>query len=46
MNPKELVIEFPNLSLVQIYDALSFYHDYRKEIKKDLALNLEANFFV
>ncbi len=41
MTPEELVAEFQHLSLAQVYDALSYYHDNQSEIDGDLAANTE-----
>ncbi|MDZ7289095.1 MAG: DUF433 domain-containing protein [candidate division KSB1 bacterium] len=41
MLPEELVDEFSYLTLAQVYDALSFYYDHRKEIDKELEKNTE-----
>ncbi len=41
LTPEELVREFKHLSLVQIYDALSYYYDYRDEIEQDIQDNDE-----
>jgi uncharacterized protein (DUF433 family) len=32
MAPEEIVREWRNLSLAQVYDALSYYHDHKGEI--------------
>ncbi len=34
--PEELVKEFSHLTLAQVYDALSYYYDYRNDIDRDL----------
>ncbi len=31
--PEEIVREFPHLPLAQVYDALSYYYDYREDIE-------------
>jgi uncharacterized protein (DUF433 family) len=41
--PEELVKEFSHLTLAQVYDALSYYYDHRKEIDRELAANVEAD---
>lgn len=41
MTPEELVREFPHLSLSQVYDALSYYYENRKEVDEDLAIHEE-----
>lgn len=38
MIPEELVKEFPHLTLSQIYDALSYYYENKKEVEKELSL--------
>ncbi len=42
MTPEELVKEFSHLSLSQVYDALSYYYDYKEEIDKEIEENKEA----
>lgn len=32
----EIVSDFPQLNLSDVYAALAFYHDYREEIDKDI----------
>jgi len=32
MTPEEMVREWEHLTLAQIYDALSYYHDHKEEI--------------
>jgi len=39
--PEELVRDFPHLTLAKIYDALSYYYDYKDEIDKDMEENSE-----
>jgi uncharacterized protein (DUF433 family) len=34
--PEEIQIKLPHLNLAQIYDALSYYHDYKDEIDQDI----------
>lgn len=41
---EELFRSFPHLSLSQIYDALSFYHDNTSVIDKEIEENREENF--
>lgn len=36
LDPDEIVKNLPHLSLSQIYDALSYYHDHKKQIENDL----------
>ena len=38
MTPEELVREFSHLTLLQVYDALSYYYENRKKIDKELSL--------
>lgn len=45
MTPEELVKEFSHLTLPQVYDALSYYYENRKEIDKELSLK-ESDFRV
>ncbi len=39
--PPELIQKeiYPHLALAQIYDALSYYYDYQKEIEKQIEEN-------
>jgi uncharacterized protein (DUF433 family) len=39
MTPDELVREWPHLSLAQIYDALSYYHDHQEEVERHVKEN-------
>lgn len=39
---EELAREFPHLSLSQIHDALSFYHDHSSQIDEDIEQDKEA----
>ncbi len=39
ITPEELVKEFSHLTLPQIYDALSYYYENRKQIDKELSLS-------
>jgi uncharacterized protein (DUF433 family) len=34
--PEEIQIKLPHLNLAQIYDALSYYYDYKDEIDQDI----------
>jgi len=38
MTPEELVKEFSHLTIPQIYDALSYYYENKKEIDRELSL--------
>jgi uncharacterized protein (DUF433 family) len=42
MTPEEMVRKWDILTLAQIYDALSYYHDHRKEIDRLIAENQES----
>lgn len=42
-SPEELYREFPHLSLSQIYDVLSFYHDNAAQIDKEIESSKEEN---
>ena len=33
----EMLREFPQLSPAQVYDALSYYYDYREDIDREVA---------
>jgi len=39
LSPEELVGEFSQLTLAQVYDALSYYYDHKEEIDRDLHEN-------
>lgn len=32
LSPEEIVVHLPHLTLAQVFDALSYYSDHRKEI--------------
>ncbi len=34
-SPDEILAVYPDLSLSQIYDALSYYYDHKKEMEKE-----------
>ena len=34
--PEEMLRAWPHLTLAQIYDALSYYYDHKKEIDREL----------
>ena len=36
-SPEEIHLQQPHLSLAQIYAALAYYHDHRKDIDDDIA---------
>jgi uncharacterized protein (DUF433 family) len=42
-SPEELAREFPHLSLSQIHNALSFYHDNAAQIDKEIDDEKEEN---
>jgi uncharacterized protein (DUF433 family) len=35
--PEQIIIEYPDLSLAQVYAALAYYYDHRAEIEAELA---------
>jgi uncharacterized protein (DUF433 family) len=39
MSPEELVKEFSHLTLPQVYDALSYYYDNKRNIDEDISLS-------
>ena len=41
LSPEELLREFSNLTLAQVYDALSYYYDHQEEIEQELRENSE-----
>lgn len=41
LSPEELVKEFSHLTLAQVYDALSYYYDYKQDIERELRENTE-----
>lgn len=43
LSAEELAQEFPHLSLSRIYDALSYYHDNREEIDRQIEEESEEN---
>lgn len=42
MTPEEIVHEWKHLSLAQIHDALSYYHDHKSEIDRLIRENRES----
>ncbi len=42
LTPDEMVRKWPDLTLAQIYDALSYYHDHTKEIDRLIHENKES----
>jgi len=41
-SPEQIVADYPPLTLAQIYDALSYYHEHKAEIEDEIAANEEA----
>lgn len=41
--PEELKQAFPHLSLTKIFDALSFYHENKSQIDREIEANKEEN---
>jgi uncharacterized protein (DUF433 family) len=39
--PEEIQIKLPHLNLAQIYDALSYYYDFKEEIDHDIDADSE-----
>jgi uncharacterized protein (DUF433 family) len=39
--PEEIQIKLPHLNLAQIYDALSYYYDFKDEIDQDIDADSE-----
>ncbi len=40
VSPEEILENFPNLTLSQVFDALSYYADHRDETEKYIAENM------
>ena len=40
-SPEEIVGQYPNLSLAQVYTALAHYHTNQEEVEADLAVERE-----
>jgi uncharacterized protein (DUF433 family) len=40
-SPDEILAAYPNLTLSQIYDALSYYYDHKEEMDKEWKDSLE-----
>lgn len=36
LSPDEIVSQYPGLTLASVYAALSYYHDHREEILRDM----------
>jgi|SRR6185437_3306668 len=43
MNPEEIALEYPHLTLAQIHAALAYYHANRAEIDADIAEESRAS---
>ncbi len=43
LSVEEMLEGLPHLTAAQIYEALSYYHDYLTEIENDLSVNQTAN---
>lgn len=41
VTPEEIQIKLPHLNLAQIYDALSYYYDFKDEIDNDIDADSE-----
>ncbi len=41
-SPDQIVMDYPPLTLAQVYDALSYYHEHRAEIDAEIATNEET----
>lgn len=41
--PEEIQQKLPHITLAQIYDALSYYYDFREEIDRDIESDTEEN---
>jgi len=39
---EQIVADYPPLTLTQVYDALSCYHEHKAEIESEIAANEEA----
>ncbi len=40
--PEQIVADYPPLTLAQVYDALSYYHEHKAEIESEVVANEEA----
>ena len=36
LSPDEIIAQFPQITLADVYAALSYYHDHREEIRKQM----------
>ena len=41
-SPEQIVENYPPLTLAQVYDALSYYHEHEPEIEAEIVANEEA----
>lgn len=41
-SPEQIVADYPPLTLAQVYDALSYYHEHKAEIESEIAADEEA----
>jgi len=41
-SPDQIAENYPPLTLAQVYDALSYYHEHKSEIDAEIAANEEA----
>ena len=41
-SPERIVEHYPPLTLAQVYDALSYYHEHKAELEAEIANNREA----
>ncbi len=41
-SPEQIVGNYPPLTLAQVYDALSYYHEHKSEIEAEIATDEEA----
>jgi uncharacterized protein (DUF433 family) len=41
-SPEQIVQTYPPLTLAQVYDALSYYHEHKSEIEAEIVANEEA----
>lgn len=37
LSVEEMLLEFPHLTPAQVYDALSYYYDHRKQVDQEIA---------
>jgi len=42
MNPEEIALEYPHLTLAQVHAALAYYHANQKEIEADISQEEQA----